>query len=135
LTTTYGFRQRPGSSAWPPIAKHKLCDVESASQGLIVSNGGRDPGKKCLAIVGCVENYWTQSLAGFARNSAGSIPCPALVMPGSPGLHEECFDAIIGPVREFFDHEQRECKISNRKTTCLIKLDHLWAKNLKTNFT
>ena len=32
---------------------------------------------------------------------AGVCPCPALVMPGSLGLHEECFDAIIPPVREF----------------------------------
>ncbi len=32
---------------------------------------------------------------------AGVSACPALVMPGSLGLHEESSDAIIAPVREF----------------------------------
>jgi hypothetical protein len=48
---------------------------------------------------------------------AGVCACPALVMPGSLGLHEECFDAIIAPVCEFLTIKDANIKFQTSKQT------------------
>jgi hypothetical protein len=46
---------------------------------------------------------------------ASVCPCPALVMPVSLGLHEEYFDAIVAPVREFLTMSNANIKSPTSK--------------------